>query len=161
MSKKVKAIPDGYHTITPNIIVAGAAKAIDFYKKAFGAEEIMRMPGPDGARIMHAELRIGDSPIMLSDEMPDMGCKAPNAYGGSPVSFYVYVENVDAAWKRAVDAGAKVTMPLADMFWGDRIGSVEDPFGHKWSLAQHIKDLTHEEMKKGQQAFFAQMKNKK
>ena len=156
----VRAIPEGYHTVTPNLVVRDAAKAIDFYKKAFGAEEIMRMPGP-GGKIMHAELRIGNSRVMLNDEMPEHGCKAPGTLGGSPVGFYVYVENVDAAWKRATDAGAKTTMPLADMFWGDRTGQLEDPFGHKWSLAQHIKDLTHEEMRKGQEAFFAQQKQKK
>ncbi len=156
MTKKAKAIPKGYHTITPNIVVPAAAKAIDFYRKAFDAAEIMRMPGPDG-RIMHAELRIGDSVIMLCDEMPDMGAKSPKAYGGTPVSFYVYVEDVDAAWKRAVDAGAKAVMPLADMFWGDRTGRLEDPFGHSWSLAQHVEDLTPEQIKKGQEAYFAQL----
>lgn len=159
MPKKAKAIPDGYHTITPNLTVRQAAKAIDFYKKAFAAEELVRMPGPGGS-IMHAELQIGSSRFMLADEMPEMGCKSPAALGGSPVGFYVYVENVDAAWKRAVDAGAKVKMPLADMFWGDRVGALEDPFGHKWSLAQHVKDLTKEEMKEGQEAFMAQMKKK-
>jgi len=160
MSKSVKAVPEGYHTVTASLIFAGADKAIDFYKKAFGAEEIMRMPGP-GGRIMHAEVRIGNSRVMLADEMPDMGCKAPGAYGGSPVSFYVYVENVDSAWKRAVDAGGRSKMPLMDMFWGDRCGQIEDPFGYKWMIAQHVKDLTPEEMKKGQEAWMAQMKNKK
>lgn len=160
MAKKVKAIPEGYPTITPSLIVRDAAKAIDFYKKAFGAEEIMRMPGPTGA-IMHAELRIGDSPLMLADAAPGMGCKDPGAYGGSPVTFYVYVENVEAAWKRATDAGAKPQRPLADMFWGDRLGQVEDPFGHKWTLSQHIKDPSPEEMKKGQAEFMAKMQQKK
>ena len=152
---KVKAIPEGYHTITPNLVVADAAKAIDFYKKAFGATEIARMPGPNGG-IMHAELRIGDSVFMLGEEMPEMGAKGPKTLGGSPVSLYVYVENVDAAWDRAIKAGATTVMPLADMFWGDRAGWLEDPFGHKWALAQHVKDLTPEEMQKGQEAFFAQ-----
>ncbi len=156
MATKVNAVPKGYHTITPNIVLREAPKAIDFYKKAFGAEEIMRLPGPDG-KIMHAELRIGDSIVMLMEEMPEMGSKSPKAYGGSPVSFDVYVDKVDAAWKRAVDAGAKPVMPLADMFWGDRTGRLEDPFGHSWSLAQHVKDLTPEEIEKGQEAFFAQM----
>ncbi len=156
MATEAKAIPKGYHTITPNLVIRDAAKAIDFYKKAFGAEETMRMPGP-GGKVMHAELKIGDSIVMLGDEMPEMGAKGPKAYGGSPVSFYVYVAKVDAAWKRAVDAGAKVVMPLADMFWGDRTGRLEDPFGHFWSLAQHVKDLTPEEIKKGQEAFFKQM----
>ena len=156
MATKVNAVPKGYHTVTPNIVVREAPKAIDFYKKALGAEEIMRLPGPDG-KIMHAELRIGDSVVMLMEEKPEMGSKSPKAYGGSPVSFYVYVDKVDAAWKRAVDAGATPVMPLADMFWGDRTGRLEDPFGHSWSLAQHVKDLTPEEIEKGQEAFFAQM----
>ncbi len=152
---KVKAIPEGYNTITPNLVVADAAKAIDFYKKAFGVTEIARMPGPNGG-IMHAELRIGDSVFMLGDEMPEMGSRGPKALGGSPVSLYVYVENVDAAWDRAIKAGATSMMPLADMFWGDRAGWLEDPFGHKWALAQHVKDLTPEEIQKGQEAFFAE-----
>jgi PhnB protein len=154
MAKKAQAIPKGYHTVTPSIVVAGAAKAIDFYKKALGAEEIMRFPGPDG-KIMHAEIRIGDSVVMLSDEMP--GGKAPTSYGGTPVSFFIYGENVDAAWKRAVDAGAKPIMPLENQFWGDRTGCLEDPFGHHWWLAQHLQDLTPEELQKGAETFFAQM----
>jgi PhnB protein len=153
------AAPTGYHTLTPSIVVRDATAAIDFYKQAFGAVETLRMPGPGGL-IMHAELKIGDSVIMLNDESPDMGAKSPKAYGGTPVSFYVYVEDVDAAWKRAIDAGAKPTMPLADMFWGDRAGRLEDPFGHSWLLAQHVKDLSAEEIKKGQEAFFAQMPKK-
>jgi PhnB protein len=155
MPKKVNPIPQGYHTVTPNIVVRGAAKAIEFYGKAFGADETLRMPAPDG-RIMHAEIRLGNSMIMLCDEMPDMGTKSPEAYGGTPVGFYVYVENVDLAWKRAVDAGAKPTVPLADMFWGDRTGCLEDPFGHRWWLSQHVADLTPEEIKKGQEAFLSQ-----
>ena len=159
MANKVKAIPQGYHTVTPNVIVREASKAIDFYKKAFGAQETVRMLGPGGA-IMHAELKIGNSVVMLADEMPEMGAKSPKGYGGSPVSFYVYVEDVDTAWKRAVGAGAKATMPLTDMFWGDRTGRLEDPFGHSWSLAQHVKDLTPEQMKQGQEAFMAQTQRK-
>jgi PhnB protein len=153
MTPKVNPIPQGYHTVTPNLVVQDGAKALEFYKKAFGAEERMRMPGPDG-NILHAEFRIGDSIIMLGDEMPDMA-KSPKAYGGTPVRFYVYVENVDAAWKRAVDAGAKSVMPLQDMFWGDRTGCLEDPFGHLWNLAQHVSNPTPEEMQKGQEAFFS------
>jgi PhnB protein len=145
-----------YHTVTPNMIVRDAARAIDFYKKAFGATETVRMPGP-GGRIMHAEMRIGDSVVMLADEMPEMHAKSPQAFGGSPVSFYVYVDDVDTAWKRAVEAGAKPQMPLSDMFWGDRTGSLEDPFGHRWSLAQHMRDLTPEQIKQGQEAFLAEM----
>ncbi|MBA3345164.1 MAG: VOC family protein [Gemmatimonadales bacterium] len=155
MAKK-QAVPPGYHTVTPNIVVEDAANALEFYKKAFGAEETVRMPGP-GGRIMHAEMRIGDSVMMIGEEMPDMGSNSPKKYGGSPVGFYVYVENVDAAWERAIDAGAQGTMPLTDMFWGDRVGKLEDPFGHSWSLAEHVKDLTPEEIDKGQEAFFAQM----
>jgi PhnB protein len=156
MTPKVNPVPQGYHTITPNLTVSEADKALDFYQKAFGAEETVRMPGP-GGRIMHAELRIGDSVIMLHEEMPEMGSKSPKSYGGTPVGFYVYVENVDAAWKRAVDAGAKPTMPLQDMFWGDRTGRLEDPFGHAWNLAQHIGDPTPEEMERGQEAFFSKL----
>jgi PhnB protein len=155
MTRKVNPIPQGYHTITPSLVVREAEKAIEFYKKALGADETLRMPGPDG-RIMHAELRIGDSMIMLSDEMPSMGSKSPKAYGGTPVGFYVYVENVDAAWKRAVDVGANPVMPLADMFWGDRTGCLEDPFGHRWWLSQHVADPTPEEIRKGQEAFLSQ-----
>lgn len=157
MAKKVKAIPRGYHTVTPSLVIHGAAEAIAFYKKAFAAKQIMRMPGPGGS-IMHAELRFGDSTIMLADEMPGMGSKSPATLGGSPVGFYVYVENLDATWKRAVAAGAKILMPLTEMFWGDRMGHLEDPFGHSWSLASHVKDLTPAEIKKAQKAFLAQQK---
>ena len=156
MPKTAQAIPKGYHTVTPDICVAGAAKAIEFYKKALGAEEIMRFPGPDG-KLMHAEIRVGDSVIFLADEMPEQGARSPKSYGGTPVSFFVYRENVDAEWKRAVDAGAKEIMPLQDMFWGDRTGCLEDPFGHRWWLAQHIQDLTPEEIQRNAEAFFSQM----
>ena len=155
MPKTTQAIPKGYHTVTPSLMVAGAAKAIEFYKKAFGAEEVSRFPGPDG-KIMHAEIRIGDSTIMLGDEMPDQGYKGPKAYGGTSVAFFVYRENVDAEWKRAIGAGAKEVMPLIDQFWGDRAGCLEDPFGHKWWLAQHIKDLTPEELRQAADTFFSQ-----
>jgi PhnB protein len=160
MSKKVKAIPEGYHSVTASIVVREAAKAIEFYKKAFGAEELRRFPGPFGS-IMHAELRIGDSIVMLTDEMPDMGAKSPVTFGGSPVSFYVYVPHVDTAWKRALDAGAKAVMPLADMFWGDRAGRLQDPYGHVWMLAQHTTDLTPEQIDQAREAFTAQMHGKK
>lgn len=156
MAKKAAAIPKGYHTVTPSLFVAGAAKAIDFYKKALGAEELMRFPGPDG-KIMHAEIKVGDSIIMLADEMPDMGGRSPKSIGGTPVSFFVYGENVDAAWKRAVDAGAREVQPLADQFWGDRTGCLEDPFGHHWWLAQHLEDLTPEQIQKNAEAYFGQM----
>jgi uncharacterized glyoxalase superfamily protein PhnB len=157
MAKQAQAIPRGYHTVTPSLVVAGAAKALDFYKQAFGAEEISRFPGPDGS-LMHAEFRIGDSVIMMGDEMPDQGGgRGPKAIGGTPVSFFIYTEGVDTAWKRAVDAGAKTVMPLADQFWGDRTGCLEDPFGHRWWLAQHIKDMTPEEMQRAAESFFSQM----
>jgi PhnB protein len=156
MAKKAQAIPKGYHTVTPSIVVAGADKAIDFYTKAFGAEEIMRFPGPDGA-IMHAEIRIGDSIVMLGDEMPEQGGRSPKSFGGTPVSFFVYREDVDAAWDQAVNAGAKTVMPLADQFWGDRTGCLEDPFGHRWWLAQHVQDLTPEELQRNAESFFSRM----
>jgi uncharacterized glyoxalase superfamily protein PhnB len=156
MPKKAQAVPKGYHTVTPSLVIDGAATAIDFYKKALGAEELSRFPGPDG-NIMHAEIRIGDSTLMLGDEMPDQGARGPKSRGGTSVSFFIYKEDVDAAWKRAIDAGAKPVMPLADQFWGDRAGCFEDPFGHQWWLAQHIQDLTPEELRKSAEAFFSQM----
>jgi PhnB protein len=152
---KAPAVPKGFHTVTPSLFVAGAAKAIEFYKKALGAEERMRFEGPGGA-IMHAEIKVGDSVIMLADEMPDMGGRGPRTIGGTPVSFFVYGDNVDAAWKRALDAGAKELVPLADQFWGDRTGCLEDPFGHQWWLAQHVEDLTPEQIRKNAEAFFSQ-----
>ena len=155
MAKAAQAVPRGYHTVTPSIMVAGAAKAIEFYKKAFGAEEVMRFPGP-GGKLMHAEIKVGDSVIMLGDEMPEHGARGPKLIGGTPVSFFVYGDNVDAAWKRARDAGAKEIMPLQDQFWGDRAGCLEDPFGHHWWLAQHVQDLTPDEIKRNADAFFSQ-----
>ena len=151
----VQPIPEGYRSVNVILTVDDAAKAIDFYKQAFGAQEIMRFPGPDGMR-MHAEIRIGDSVVMLSDEMPDMGGKSPKSYGGTPVGFFIYTENVDAAWKKALDAGGITVTPLADQFWGDRTGCIEDPFGHRWWLAQHIQDLTPEEIRRNAEAFFSQ-----
>jgi PhnB protein len=141
----VKPIPEGYHTLTPYLIVDGAARAIDFYKRAFGATETMRMPAP-GGRIGHAELRIGDSAIMLADEHPEMGAHGPRHTQGSPVSLVLYVMDVDATVKRAVDAGAKIKRPVADQFYGDRTGGLEDPFGHNWWVATHIEDVSPEEM---------------
>ena len=152
---KQAAVPKGYHTVTPSIFVRGAAKAIEFYKAAFGAQERMRFPGPDGL-IMHAEITVGDSVIMLADEMGDQGGRSPEALGGTPVSFFVYGDDVDAAWKRAVEAGATPVVPLADQFWGDRTGCLKDPFGHQWWLAQHVKDMTPEELQKAAESFFAQ-----
>ena len=160
MATSTTAVPRDYRTVTPSLIVRDAAAGIEFYKRALGAEEIMRIGGPDG-KIMHAELKIGNSVVMMTDENPQWGCVGPQTLGNTSVSFYVYVENVDAAFKRAGDAGAKPMMPVGDMFWGDRMGVVFDPFGHKWSLAQHVKDLTPEEIKKGQEEWMAQMKAKK
>jgi PhnB protein len=141
----VKAIPEGMHALTPHLVCAGAADAIEFYKKAFNAVELVRLPGPQG-RLMHASLRIGDSTLMLVDEMPEHGALGPKALKGSPVTIHLYVENADATFEQAVAAGAKVTMPLADMFWGDRYGQLEDPFGHRWSVATHQRDVTPQEM---------------
>jgi len=140
----VQRVPKGYHTITPHLVVKGANDAIEFYKKAFGAAENARMPMPDGSAIMHAELQIGDSRLFLNDEM--MGAKSPQSLGGSPVTINLYVEDVDALWNQAVAAGCQVTMPLMDMFWGDRYGMLADPFGHSWALSSHIEDVPPEEM---------------
>jgi PhnB protein len=145
--RSAKPIPDGMPTLTPHLVCAGAADAIGFYKKAFGAVEAVRMPGPDG-KLMHAMVLIGGSPLMLVDAMPQWGLLGPDALKGSPVTIHMYVEDVDAAIERAVAAGAKVVMPAADQFWGDRYGKIEDPFGHQWSIATHIRDVTPEEMRK-------------
>jgi PhnB protein len=155
MAKRTQAIPQGLHSVTPSLMVAGAAKAIEFYEKALGAEELKRFEGPDG-KIMHAEIRIGDSVLMLGDEMPEMGARGPKSVGGTSVSFFIYGDNVNAAWKRAVEAGAKEIMPLQDQFWGDRTGCLEDPFGHHWWLAQQIEQLSPEELRKRSQAYFSQ-----
>jgi PhnB protein len=144
---KPKPIPEGYHTATPYLILKDAAKAIEFYKKAFGAKEMMRMSQPD-RRIGHAEIKIGDSPIMLADEFPEMGARSPQSLGGSPVSILLYVEDVDAFAEQAVTAGAKVVRPVKDQFYGDRSGSFEDPFGHQWHIATHVEDVAPEEMHK-------------
>jgi uncharacterized glyoxalase superfamily protein PhnB len=141
----VKPIPDGFHTITPHLVVKGAAKAIDFYKAAFGAEELARHAMPDGS-IMHALLKIGDSMLMLNDEFPQMGAKGPTSIGGTSVTLNLYVQDADKSWARATKAGATVKMPIADMFWGDRYGILADPFGHAWSIATHKQDLTPEQI---------------
>ena len=143
----VKPIPAGMHTVTPHLICAGAAKAIEFYQKAFGATELSRVPGENG-KLMHASVRIGDSVVMLNEEMPEWGAFGPKSLKGSAVTIHLYVENADAVFERAVAAGAKVTMPLDDMFWGDRYGKVEDPFGHQWSIGTHVRDVSPEEMQK-------------
>jgi PhnB protein len=150
---KVKAIPDGYHTATPYLIIKDAARAIEFYKKAFGATEIMRMAEPSG-KVTHAEIKIGNSPIMLADEFPEMGALSPQTIGGSPVSIFLYVENVDALANQAIAAGAKVLMPVQDQFWGDRYGKLADPFGHLWDIATHKEDVAPEEIHKRAAAAF-------
>jgi len=156
MNKSSQPIPHGFHTVTPSLIVRNGAEAVEFYKKALGAEEIMRMALPDG-RIGHAELKIGDSIVFLSDENPAMGCKSPQTLGGTASSLYLYVEDVDKAFQRAIDAGGKVTMPVADMFWGDRFGNFEDPYGHSWGLSTRTQDLSKQEMEEGAKSFYAQM----
>jgi len=152
---RVKAIPTGYHTLTPGFCVRGALEAMAFYKQAFGAKERMRLMKPDGA-LGHAELVIGDSAFMLGEEDPAMGAQSAQTLGGSPVNFYIYVPNVDAAVERALAAGAKPVMPVSDMFWGDRIGGVTDPYGQKWTLATHKEDVSPREMARRSEAFFRQ-----
>lgn len=147
MSSTVKPIPEGYHTVTPYLIIKGAAEALEFYKKAFGATELFRMDQPNG-KIGHAEIKIGDSPIMLSDEYPEMNYAGPKTLGGSPVSLMLYVEDVDAVFNRAINAGAEQQQPLVDKFYGDRSGSVVDPFGHIWHIATHKEDVAPEEIEK-------------
>jgi PhnB protein len=152
---KAKPIPEGMHSVTPHLVCAGAAKAIEFYKSAFGATEQGRLPGLDG-RIMHAALRIGDSTVMLADEMPEWGSLGPKTLKGSPVTIHLYVEDADAFVERAVKVGAKVTMPVAEQFWGDRYGKIEDPFGHHWSVATHVRDVSTDEMQQAMKKMAAQ-----
>jgi PhnB protein len=151
---KVQPVPDGMHTVTPHLVCAGAGDAIEFYKKAFNAADEGRLPDLQG-RIMHAMIRIEGSAVMLVDEMPEWGVSGPKSLGGSPVTIHLYVKDVDTFVQRAVDAGAKVTMPVADMFWGDRYGKLEDPFGHQWSVATHVRDVTPEEMQQAMQEMCA------
>jgi uncharacterized glyoxalase superfamily protein PhnB len=155
MGGKVKAIPEGFHTVTPHLVVRGAAQAIEFYQRAFGAKAGRIHYGPDGKSITHADLKIGDSILMLSDEFPGMKDLAPP--GGSRVTLHLYVEDVDELFNRAVAAGATVAMPLMDAFWGDRYGQLIDPFGHSWSLATHKQDLSEAEIQKAQEVFFAEL----
>jgi PhnB protein len=150
----VKSVPDGYHTITPYLIINGAAQAIEFYKRAFGAAETVRMPDPKG-RIAHAEIKIGDSMIMLADEHHEMGHRGPRTLGGTSVSILLYVPDVDSVFDRAIKAGAKSQRPVADQFYGDRMGTLEDPFGHVWTIGTHIEDVSAEEMKRRMAALHA------
>jgi len=155
MTTKVKPIPDGYHTVTPYLIVKDGARAIEFYKNAFGAKELFRMQGPDG-KIAHAEFQIGDSRIMLGTEAPQMGSRSPETLKGTPVGIFLYLEDVDVAFKRAVGAGAKEQQVPQDMFWGDRYAKVADPFGHEWQLATHKEDVTPEEVTRRAKAAMTQ-----
>jgi PhnB protein len=157
MKTKVKPIPEGYHSVTPSITLKDSLKSIKFYKKAFGAKELGVFPAPDGKSTMHAVIKIGDSIIMMGDERPGQTCQSAETMGSSPVSFYIYVPNVDTVYNQAVDAGCEVTMPLDDMFWGDRCGTVKDQFGYSWMIATHIKDMTGDEMKEAAESFFAEM----
>ena len=157
MASKVKPIPQGYRTVTPYLTVNDAARAIDFYKKAFGAQEVVRMDGP-GGKIAHAEIKIGDSMIMLADEMPGSGSQSPQALHGTTSGVMLYVENADTVFNQAVSSGAQVEAPLADMFWGDRYGKLKDPFGHSWAVATHKEDVAPAEMSKRMQEAMAKMK---
>jgi PhnB protein len=147
-------VPEGFTTLTAHLVVEGAADAMDFYKRAFGAEEIGRAPMPDGKKLMHGLMKVGDAMLMLVDAFPEFGARGPKELGGSPVTMHVYVKDADKAFQRAVDAGCTVAMPMADMFWGDRYGKVKDPFGHEWSIATKIKDMSPEEMDAAQKAAF-------
>ncbi|HEX3720154.1 MAG TPA: VOC family protein [Verrucomicrobiae bacterium] len=160
MQTKAKPIPDGFHSVTPYLTVKGAAQAIDCYKKAFGAKERFRMPSPDGKSIGHAEIIIGDSILMLADEFPECN-KSPQTLGGSPLGLMIYVENVDAVFKSALDAGATVKMPLENKFYGDRSGTVTDPFGHVWTISTHVEDVPPAEMERRMKEFCAKMADKK
>ena len=154
MASNVKPVPEGYHSVTPYLIVNGGAAAIAFYARAFGAEELVRMDTPNG-KLGHAELQVGDSRIMLADEFPEMGAKGPKTFGGSPVNLLLYVNDCDAVFARAVAAGATVKRPLKDQFYGDRSGTVEDPFGHSWTIATHTEDVPPDEMKRRAEAAMA------
>jgi PhnB protein len=155
MNTKIKPIPDGFHSVTPYLIVKDAAKALEFYKRALGAVETVRMPGP-GGKIMHAEIKLGDSMIMLADECPEMDALSPQTVGGSPIFLALYVEDVDALTKQAIAAGAKVVRPVQNQFYGDRSGTVVDPFGHRWTIGTHIEDVSPEEMQKRMEAMAKQ-----
>jgi uncharacterized glyoxalase superfamily protein PhnB len=155
-----KPIPEGFHALTPTLVFKDSRRAIAFYQKALGAKELMSMPGPDGKGVMHAELKVGDSIIMMSDERPGMPCRSAETLGNSPVNFFVYVADADAGFKKAVEAGGIQEMPVQDMFWGDRAGSFKDPFGYSWMIATHKKDMTPEEIAQGAETFFSQMAHK-
>jgi PhnB protein len=155
-----KSIPEGYHSVTPYLIIKGAAGAIDFYKRVFGATEVMRMPDPSGGRIGHAEIKIGDSHIMLADEYPEMGHRSPQTLGGAGVSLMIYLDGVDEVFKRALAAGAKEMQPLKNQFYGDRSGTVQDPYGHVWTIATHVEDVPPDEMERRAKEAMQQMQQK-
>jgi PhnB protein len=161
MSESPKTIPDGYHSINTYLVVRNADRAIQFYKKAFGAEERFRMHGPDGKTIMHADLKIGDSVFMLTEESKEMKALSPDSIGGSPVTMYVYVKDVDSIFNQAISEGATMLKPVQDQFYGDRSGYLRDPFGHLWSIATHKKDLSPDELRKAGEAFFEEMSKMK
>jgi PhnB protein len=161
MSESPKTIPDGYHSINTFLVVRNADKAIQFYKKAFGAEERFRMHGPDGKTIMHADLKIGDSVFMLTEESKEMKALSPESIGGSPVTMYVYVKDVDSIFNQAISEGATELKPVRDQFYGDRSGYLRDPFGHLWSIATHMRDLSPDELRKAGEAFFEEMSKMK
>ncbi len=155
-----KPIPEGYRSVTPSFTFKDSQKAIDFYKKAFGAKVLDVFPGMDGRGIMHATMQIGDSILMMGDEMPGQNCKSAETLGNSPVSFFIYVPNADAAFQQAIAAGGTSVMPVTDMFWGDRAGSLKDPFGYNWMIATHTQDFTKDRIRKNAETFFAQMGKK-
>jgi PhnB protein len=155
-----KPVPDGYHSVTPSFMFKDSLKAIEFYKKAFGAKVLDVFPNPAGRGTMHATIQIGNSIVMMGDENPGMNCRSAETLGTSPITLFVYVPDVDAAFQQAIAAGGTATMPVADMFWGDRAGSIQDPFGYSWMIATHTRDLTKDEVREGAEEFFAQMANK-
>ncbi len=157
LAKAVAPVPEGYHTVTPALTIRGAGKAIEFYKKAFGAQVLDRVDGPDGKSVMHAALQIGDSRIFLGDEMPGMACRSPETLGGTTSSIYLYVKDADSVVKRAIDAGATLKKPVENMFWGDRFGSVADPFGYVWDVATRVEEVSPEELRKRAAAFVKEM----
>ena len=159
MERKVPPVPEDFHTITPHLVVRRVAEAVEFYQKAFGAAELYRNLAPDGVSIMHSEMLLGDSRFFLNDEFPEYGVQSPQAFGGSPVTLHVYVADVDAAFQQALKAGAEAVMPVTDAFWGDRYGILRDPFGHRWSIASRIEDLSPGETQKRAKAFSAQQAN--
>ncbi len=156
MSAKIKAIPEGFHTVTPCLSLKNSVKAIEFYKKALGAKVLDTYPSPDGKSTMHAVMQIGNSILMMGDENPGQNCRSAESIGASPVGLFLYVPNADAVFKQAVAAGATVIMPITDMFWGDRCGTLKDPFGYTWTVATHTRDLTRKEIEEGALAFAAQ-----